>query len=101
MNNLFSHLDERSLLAEEDNVIQARIASLQTLLDISNGEDSSQMILNALETYKSLLICEPDLQNKLSCKTLESLVHALLIVLAHRKEFDHLNSMVWDDFSVL
>lgn len=82
------------LLAEEDNVIQARIASLLTLLEISNDDTSSQMILNALETYKSLLICEPDLQNKFSCKTLEILIHALLVVLSHRKEYDHLHSMV-------
>lgn len=82
------------MLSEDDNVIQARIASLLKLLEISNDEDSSQMILNVLETYKSFLICEPDLQNKISCKTLESLIHALLIILSHRKEFDHLHSMV-------
>ena len=75
-------------------MIQARIESLMNLLQIRNNEDVTQMILNALETYKKLIVCDTSWQNKVTGKTLESLIKSLLIVTCHRKEFEHLNSMV-------
>lgn len=85
---------EKKLLMEEDNIVQARIASLINLFVTNNSEEGSQMILNSLETYKRLLITEPELQNKISGQTLESLIKALLVIMCHRKEYDHLNSLV-------
>lgn len=82
------------LLNEEDSIIQARIESLMNLLQTSRSADALQMILNALETYKKLLICETSLQNKISCQTLENLIKALLVIICYRKEYDYLNSMV-------
>lgn len=64
------------------------------LFSNTDSEEVSQMVLNSLDTYKKLLIIEPELQNKLSCETVDSLIKSLLIVLCHRKEFDQLNSMV-------
>lgn len=87
-------LVERKLLQEEDNVMRARIASLMQFFQSNHTEEGGQMILNSLETYKKLLLCETDLQNKMSGDTLENLINALLIVLCHRKEYDHFNSMV-------
>lgn len=64
------------------------------LFQSNNTEEVSQMIINGLETYKKLLICEPELQNKFSNETLDTLIRALLAVLCYRKEYEHLNSMV-------
>lgn len=85
---------ERKLLQEDDSVIKARIASLMQFFESNHTEDGSQMILNSLETYKKLLLCETDLQNKMTGETLENLINALLIVLCNRKGYDHFNSMV-------
>lgn len=60
----------------------------------SNSDEISQMILNGLDTYKKLLIIEVELQNKLSCETIDTLIDSLLVILCHRKAFDHLHSMV-------
>lgn len=87
-------LVEKRLLAEKDVVIQARIEALLELLQNTNNEESSVMVLNSLETYKKFLICETELQNKVTSQTVESLIKALLIIFCHRKEFEHLNSMV-------
>lgn len=85
---------EQKLLMEEDEVVRARIESLMQMFLYNNTDDSSQMILNSIDTYKKLLVCEPEFQNKVSCQTIESLVKSLLILSCHRKEYDHLNSMV-------
>lgn len=85
---------EKKLLAEKDDVIQARIEALLQLLENTNNEESSMMILNTLETYKKFIICETEMQNKVTSKTVDSLVKALLVIFCDRKEFDHLNSMV-------
>lgn len=81
-------------MQEDDSTINARIDSLMDLFRKSDSEETNQIILNSLETYKKLLICETSLQNKFSGKTLDSLIKALLVVMCHRKDFDHLNSMV-------
>lgn len=84
----------KKFLLEEDDVIQARIEALLMLFENTSTDESSQMIINALDTYKKNLICETELQNKVSCSTVEVLVKALLTIHCHRKEYDHLNSMV-------
>lgn len=59
------------------------------------------MILNALETYKKILICETSMQNKVTGQTLENLIKSLLIITCHRKDYDHLKSLVscWGFFN--
>lgn len=85
---------EQKLLVEEDEVIRARIESVMQIFQHNSTEESSQMVMNCIDTYKKFLICEPELQNKVSCQTMESLVKSLLVMSCHRKEYDHLNSMV-------
>lgn len=84
----------KKFLQEDDDVIHARILALLQLFETANSEVASQMILNALDTYKKHLIYETELQNKLSCRTMEILIKALLTVLCFREEHDHLHSMV-------
>lgn len=86
--------DERNFLSEEDDVMQGRIVSLMELLANSGSEDVSQMVINFLVSYKNLLISEIQFQNKVTSRTLESLIKALLITSCRRKDFRHLNSMV-------
>ncbi|CRK96013.1 CLUMA_CG009453, isoform A [Clunio marinus] len=85
---------EKKLLNEADNIINARLESLIILFQSTKCTDTSQMIVNCLETYKKLLIAEPCLQNKFTCKTVENLITMLLIVTCHRREFDHLKSLI-------
>lgn len=89
-----NYLVEKKLLAERDEVIQARIEALLELLQSTNNDEASLMVLNSLETYKKFLICETEMQNKVTSKTVDTLIEALLIIYCHRKEFEHLNSMV-------
>lgn len=92
--NLFLFKGEKRFLAEDENVIQARIDSLMNLFLTNNSESVSQMIFNALETYKKFLVCESPMQNKISGPTLELLIKSLLIITCHRKDYDHLKSLV-------
>jgi hypothetical protein len=85
---------EKRFLYEDDQVIQARIESLMTLFQTNNSEHVSQMILNALETYKKFIVCETSMQNKVTGQTLENLIKSLLIITCHRKDYDHLKSLV-------
>lgn len=94
MTDIVYFLDEKKLLLEDDSVILGRINSLMSFFQNNNTPEVSQMILNSLETYKKLIICETELQNKIGCSTLENLIKALLVITCHRKEYDHLNSMV-------
>lgn len=85
---------ENKLLLEDDLIVQARIDVLMQLFELSNSEDVSTMILNVFETYRKLLIREKPIQNKLSCTTITKLLKSNMIILCHRKQYDHLYSMV-------
>ena len=64
------------------------------LFQCSDHEEVSQMIMNSLETYKKYIIVHSEYQNKLSRRTVQDLLNALLVVTCFQKKFDHLNSMV-------
>lgn len=87
-------------MLEDDSVIMGRISSLMTFFENNNTPEVTHMILNSLETYKKLIICETDMQNKVSCSTLDNLIKALLVITCHRKEYDQLNSMVRSSDSI-
>ena len=90
-----SHISvETKLLLEDDLIVQARIDVLVQLFELSNSEDVSAMILNVFETYRKLLIRETPIQNKLSCTTITKLLKSNMIIWCHRKQYDHLYSMV-------
>jgi hypothetical protein len=65
-----------------------------SLFQINNSDYVSQLILNALETYKKILVCETTMQNKVTGPTLENLIKSLMIITCHRKDYDHLKSLV-------
>jgi hypothetical protein len=87
-------LVEKKFSTEDDFIIQMRIETLMTLLEFSNSEDVSSMILNVLETYRKLVIRDTDYQNKVSCNTMDKLQRSYMIILCHRKQYEHLYSMV-------
>jgi hypothetical protein len=60
-----------------------------SLFQINNSDYVSQLILNALETYKKILVCETTMQNKVTGPTLENLIKSLMIITCHRKDYDH------------
>lgn len=67
------------------------------LFQSSNNEVVLQMIMNSLETFKKYIIVHSEYQNKLSKRTVQDLLNALLVVTCFQKKFDHLNSMVIKD----
>lgn len=79
---------------EDDLIVQTRIDSLMQLFEYSNSDDASMMILNVFETYRKLLVRDTSMQNKLSGSTIEKLLHYNMVILCHRKQYDHLYSMV-------
>lgn len=85
---------EKKLLVEDDLIVQARIDVLMKLFEISNSEEVTAMILNVFETYRKLLIRDTDIQNKFSSTTVEKLLNNNMIILCHRKQYEHLYSMV-------
>lgn len=92
--NTFIILVEKKLLLEDDLIVQTRIDVLMQLFELSNSEDVTTMILNVFETYKKLLSRDTTIQNKLSGTTLTKLLKSNMIILCHRKQYDHLYSMV-------
>lgn len=85
---------EKRILNEPEPFMQGRFDSLIEFFRNSNTAIADQMILNSLETYKKLLLSDPEFQNNISWEVLETLIEALLLVFCHRKDYDHLNSMV-------
>lgn len=81
-------------MGESDTFIKARIDSLMHLFELSNSDDVGTMILNALDTYRKMLIRDTGFQIKLSCATIEKLQMNYMIILCHRKQYEHLNSLV-------
>lgn len=67
------------------------------LFQSSDHEEVLQMIMNSLETFKKYIIVYSEYQNKLSRRTVQDLLNALLVVTCFQKKFDHLNSMVIKD----
>lgn len=75
--------------------MQQRIESFtQLFLNNTKNDDTGQMVLNAFETYRKLLIRDTSFQNKLSGATIEKLIKNYMIILCHRKKIDHLSSVV-------
>lgn len=68
------------------------------LFQSSDNEEVLLMIMNSLETFKKYIIVHSEYQNKLSRRTVQDLLNALLVVTCFREKFDHLNSMVIKDF---
>lgn len=85
---------EKKFVKEDDLIIQTRIDALMQLFELSNNEDVSLMILNALETYRKLIIRDTDYQNKVSYSTMDKLQKNYMIVMCHRKQYEHLSSLV-------
>lgn len=64
------------------------------LFQNTDCEEVNQIVINTLETYKKFLVCEMDLQNKLSYATIEQLMHSLMIIFSYKKDYGHLHSLV-------
>lgn len=85
---------EKRFVKEEDFVIQARLDSLMQLFENSNNEEAGTMILNVLETYRKLIVRDTAFQNKISCTTIDKIQKNYMLIMCHRKQYEHLYSMV-------
>jgi hypothetical protein len=87
-------LVEKKLIQEDDQVIGIRIKALLRLFETVDNEEALKIVINGLDTYKKFIVCEAELQNNLSSKTLQVLIQSFLLVLCHTKNHEHLNRMV-------
>lgn len=86
---------EKKFVREEDFIMETRIDTLMQLFENSNSDEVTMMILNAFETYRKIIVRDTDFQNKISCNTFEKLQKSYMIIMCHRRQYEHLYSMVW------